>query len=105
MRANRQSNTIHIRAFKRRAFFVLAIIVTILISVYVVLLALSIKNVVLRKEAEIQMRDLRAQVASMEREYIVRVGDITESRATGAGLGKVASKSFTERRVLVGQAN
>lgn len=71
---------------------------------YVALLGMSVKSVVERKEAETLTATLRAEVATMERDYLVRVSDITEARAAGVGLTKVASKKFAERRVLVGRA-
>jgi hypothetical protein len=79
--------------------------VTVLSAGYIVLVGMSIKNVVERKEAETMSATLRAEIAQMEHEYLVRVGDITIDRASSVGLTKVASKGFTERRVLVGQAN
>ncbi len=87
-----------------RTFTVVSLMVAVLLSSYVALVGLSVKNVIVRKEAETKAAYLRAKVSEMEREYIVRVGDISEARAEGIGLAKIESKSFTERKVLVGQA-
>lgn len=82
----------------------LVLIVATLLASYVALIGLSVKNVVIRKEAEAKTALLRAQVSEVEHEYITRVGDISESRAEGIGLGRVVSKAFAERTILVGQA-
>ena len=93
-----------IHAFKVQSFAVLFLLATILLASYVALIGISVKNVVLRKEAEAKVALLRADIAEMEQEYLTRVSDITLARADGMGLGRVASKSFAERTVLVGQA-
>ncbi len=89
---------------KVQAFSILLLLVAVLLTGYVTLLGLSIKNVIVRKEAEVKMANLQAEVSKMEREYIMRVSDISRDRASGVGLTKIVSKSFAERRVLVGQA-
>jgi len=100
----RQTARARAHAIKVRSFVVLALIVTGLLSSYVALIGLSVKNVVMRKEAETKTALLRAEVSDMEREYLTRVGDVTLARADGVGLKSVASKSFAERKILVGQA-
>ncbi len=100
----RQTTRARVHAIKVRSFVTLTLIVTVLLSSYVALIGLSVKNVVVRKEAESKTALLRAEVSEMEHEYILRVGDITLARAGGIGLGTVASKSYAERKVLVGQA-
>ncbi len=104
-RVRAQNRVIQMQAIKVRVFVVLILMVAVLLSGYVGMLALSVKNVVLRKESEAKTALLRVEVSKMEHEYITRVGDITLVRADGIGLSKVASKSFAERRILVGQAN
>ena len=100
-----KSARVRVQVLKLRAFALLLLTVTVLVSTYVVLIGMSVKSVVERKEAELRTAELRAEIAQMEHDYLTRVGDITLARAGGVGLGKVASKGFTERRVLVGQAN
>jgi len=100
----RQTKRARVHAIKVRSFVMLVFIVTVLLSSYVALIGLSVKNVVIRKEAEAKTAQLRAQVSEMEHEYLTRSGDITLARADGVGLGTVASKSFAERKILVGQA-
>jgi hypothetical protein len=109
MNNRRQHNRIKTKAMKLhaikvRSFVILSLMVVVLLSSYIALIGLSVKNVVIRKEAEARSSLLRAEVSEMEHEYITRVGDITLARAGGVGLGTVASKSYTERKILVGQA-
>ena len=102
----RQKNKrVRLQVLKLRAFAALLLVVTALSVTYVGLIGMSVKSVVERKDAEARGGVLRAEIAQMENEYLTRVGDITLARAQGAGLTTVASKGFTERRVLVGQAN
>lgn len=101
----RQRGRVRVKVIKLRAFATLLLVVTVLSSSYVVLIGMSVKSVVERKSAEARSAVLRAEIAQMEKEYITRVGDITLARAEGIGLTRVASKGFSERRVLVGQAN
>ena len=93
-----------VQVLKIQSFFVLLLVVVLLMTSYVVLIGLSVKNVIIRKEAETKTALLRAEVSEMEREYITRVGDITLARADGVGLGKVVIKTYAERSILVGQA-
>ncbi len=93
-----------IHAIKVRSFVMLALMVIVLLSSYVALIGLSVKNVVIRKEAETKTALLQAKISDMEREYLTRVSDVTLARADGVGLKSVASKSFAERKILVGQA-
>jgi hypothetical protein len=109
MNTRRRHNRIKTRAMKLYtlkawSFVLLVSVVVTVIAVYVTLIGLSVKSVVERKEAETRLASLRADVAEMESEYIKRVGDITIARAGGIGLGTVASKSYAERKVLVGKA-
>ncbi len=87
-----------------RSFTVVLLLVAVLLSSYVALVGLSVKNVIVRKEAETKTVYMQAQVSKIEREYIIRVGDISRDGAERVGLTNVASKSFAERKVLVGQA-
>ena len=100
----RQTTRARVHAIKVRSFVVLALTVVVLLSSYVALIGLSVKNVVMRKEAETRAALLRAEVSDMEREYLTRVSDVTLARADGVGLKSVVSKSFVERKILVGQA-
>ncbi|GEM_PF-4634173 len=105
MKVRRQNNRILVQVIKLRVFIMLTLMITVLLASYVTFIGLSVKNVVIRKEAETRTAMIRAEISQMENEYITRVSGITMARASGAGLGPVASKGFTERRVLVGQAN
>ncbi len=93
-----------IHFLKVHIFAVLMVIVSLLLVSYVALIGLSVKNVVVRKDAEAKVALLRAEVAKMEREYLLRVGDITIARADSMGLTPVEKKSYAERKILVGQA-
>ena len=99
-----RTRAMKIHAFKVQSFVILFLLVSVLLASYVTLIGVSVKNVVLRKEMETKVALLRADIAEMEQEYLTRVSDITLARADGMGLGSVASKSFAERTVLVGQA-
>ena len=91
----RQRGRVRVQVIKLRAFTFLLLLVTVLMSSYVVLIGMSVKSVVERKDAETRAAVLRAEIAEMEKEYITRVGDITLSRADGLGLTRVASKGFS----------
>lgn len=95
---------ISLHALKVRIFAALSFTVLALIVAYISLLALSVKHVVERKEAEVLTAQTRTEITVMEREYLARVSDLTEVRAERIGLTRVATKNFTERRVLVGRA-
>ncbi len=98
------TGVIRVRKIKAYCFVALFFIAVFLLTMYAALLALSVKNVVLRKDLESKITLVRAEVADMESEYIKRIGDITLSRAEGMGLFAIEDKDFIERRVLVGQA-
>lgn len=100
----RQRTRISTHALKVRGFAGLSLLVTMLLTAYVALIGISVKNVVERKEAEVRTANIRAEVAQLEKEYLTRVSDLTEVRAEGMGLAKVTSKKFIERRILVGRA-
>ena len=104
-RARRQSSRMRMQVLKLRIFAMLLLTVTVLVATYIILIGMSVKNVVERKEAETRTATIRAEISQMEHEYLTRVGDITLARAEGIGLNIVESKGFTERRVIVGQAN
>ncbi len=100
-----KNKRIRMQVFRLRAFAFLFLSVMVLSAAYVALIGMSVKNVVERKDFEARAIVLRAEIAQMEHEYLIRVGDITIDRADNLGLTKVASKGYTQRRVLVGQAN
>ena len=99
--AKRSGAWAYVPPVERRIIAVLGALLLVLAAVYMYSVMSSVMSVAKRQALSIEAKQLGAEVARLEAEYLTRTDAITESYAREAGYVAIRDRSFVEQSSAV----